>query len=189
MEKQNFKLYEKKQIPTLVAVLGVLMVVIAWIYWITPMWDTVKADFLKHEKTLSSLEAKNQELDAMKKFKIYLENEGNKVDLMNSVLPQKEQMDDVLIQIERMAVDNKMYVNSLAVTDDDKEKNIEIKDANRVKVSLQLEGEYPNLLNFVENLQKSTRLVLVDKLGIVSNVDVEDQAVVYTVEMTILFQK
>lgn len=189
MEKQNLKLYEKKQIPTLVAVLGVLVLVVAWVYWVTPMWDSVKADFLNHEKTLSALDAKNQELDALKKFKIYLENEGDKVDLMNSVLPAKEQMDDVLIQIERMAVDNKLFVNSLTVMDADKEKEVEIKDADRVKVSIQLNGEYPNLLNFVENMQKSTRLVLVDKMGIVSNVDVEDQAVLYTVEMTILFQK
>lgn len=189
MEKQNLKLYEKKQIPTLVAVLGILTLVVAWTYWISPMWDSVKADFLQHEKTLSTLEAKNQELDALKKFKIYLENEGEKVDLMNSSLPSKEQMDDVMIQIERMAVDNKLFVNSLTVLDPDKEKEVEIKDADRVKVSIQLDGEYPNLLNFIENMQKSTRLVLVDKLGVVSNVDVENQAVLYTVEMTILFQK
>ncbi len=189
MEKQNFKLYEKRQIPTLMGVLGVLLLVVAWTYWITPMWDDVHAGLLKFEKTVSTLEAKQSELDNLKKFKIYLENEGDKVDLMNQVLPNKESMDDVLVQVERMAVDNKLYVNSLTVLDADKDKDLEIKEADRVKISLELDGEYPNLLNFVENLQKSTRLVLVDKMGIVSNVDVENQKVLYTLEMTILLQK
>ncbi len=189
MEKQNLKLYEKKQIPTLVAVLGLLLVAVGWIYWIMPMWDTVRADFLDHEKTISQLDAKNQEMDSLKKFKIYLENEGEKVELMDTILPEKGDMDDVLVQMERIAVDNKLFVNSVTVLDADKEKNKEITDADRVKVSIQLDGEYPNLLNFVENMQNSTRLILVDKLGIVSNVDVEDQSVLYTVEMTILFQK
>jgi Tfp pilus assembly protein PilO len=190
MEKQNFKLYEKKQIPMLIVVLGLLIMALAWTYWIMPMWDEVRVAILDNEKVISQLDSKNQELNSMKKFKIYMTNEGDKVELIDTVLPKINEMDDTLVQIERMAVDNKLFVNSVTVDDKvDKEKNPEIKNADRVKVSMQLDGEYPNLINFVENLQRSTRLVLVDKVSIVSNVDVENQSVLYTLEMNVLFQK
>ncbi|HPH78753.1 MAG TPA: type 4a pilus biogenesis protein PilO [bacterium] len=191
MEKNNLKLYEKKQIPMLVVVIGLLVMALAWSYWVMPLWDEVRAAILNNEKVVSELDAKNLELNAMKKFKIYLTNEGDKVALMDEVLPKKDEMDNTLVQIERMAVDNKLFVNSITVSNEktDKEKNLEIKNADRVKLSMQLDGEYPNLVNFVDNLQNSTRLVLVDKVSVVSNVDVENQSVLYTLEMNLLFQK
>lgn len=189
MEKSQFQLYKKNQIPMLVLVMGMLIVAVAWSYWLSPMYDAVRNTELEVEKTASTLAAKDKELNAMKEFKIFLTKESEKVDMLNKVLPAREELDDVLIQVEKMAVENKIYVNSISVEDADKPKEDELPGSDKVKVAMQLDGEYPNMLKFVESLQKSTRLFLIDNIGIVSNIESPDQSIIYTMEMNILFQK
>ena len=187
MKKQIFKLYEKRQLPILVVVIGVLAAVIMWSYWITPNWSVVRANFLSVEEAASRQSARDEEMNALKKFKIYLENEKDKVALINDVLPKAENFDDMLIQIERMAVDNNIFIKSVNVLDNTKE-TTEISGVDEVKVVYQLDGEYPDLLKYMSQLQNSTRLVMIDKFGVASNVDDQTQAVVYTMEMKVLFQ-
>jgi|GEM_PF-3513949 len=187
MKKQNFQLYKKSQVPVLVGVLTALLVAVGYTYWLSPMWDQVRSSSLNLARTESTLEAKNEELNSLKKFKTFLANEEDKVEKMNEVLPPKENLDDVLVQIETLAVDSKMFINSVSVSADIKDP--EIKGVDQVKVMLQLDGEYPDLLDFVEQVQGSTRLFMIDKMSIAANVDSEQQQPVgYNVEMNILFQ-
>jgi len=187
MKKQNFQLYKKSQLPVLAGVMTALLVAIGYTYWISPLWDQVRSSSLELAKTESTLEARSQELNALKKFKTFLSNEDKKVALIGDVLPAKENMDDVLVQIENLAVDNKMFVNSISVGAESKEP--EIQGVDQVKVLMQLDGEYPDLMSFVNQMQKSTRLFMIDKLSIAANVDSEQQQPVgYTIELNILFQ-
>ena len=188
MKKQNFQLYKKNQVPVLVGVLTALLIAVGYTYWLSPMWDQVRSSSLDVAKTESTLEAKNEELNSLKKFKTFMANEGeDRVKKMDEVLPPKENMDDVLVQLENLAVDNKMFVNSVSVSSDSKDP--EIVGVDQVKVMIQLDGEYPDLLDFVNQVQKSTRLFMIDKMSIASNVDSDQQQPVgYTVEFNILFQ-
>ena len=159
MEKQTaFKLYEKKQIPLLVGVMGVLAIALLITYWVMPLWDKTSQVLLDYEKNMSLVEAKNKELNALQQFKIYLSKDQDKVNLMNDVLPKKENIDDVLIQIERLAVDNTLFVNSLTVTDA-KEQNVstEVPGVQKTSIILQIEGEFPNVMNFIDSIQKRDR--------------------------------
>ena len=186
MEK-GFKLYEKKQIPLLVGVLGALVAALMFGYWIMPMWDTVRNSILENEKTVSELKARNDELDAVEKFKVYLAKEGDKVKLMNDVLPDSEAVDDLLIQIERLAIDNTLFVRNINVTEEKTTESDIVPGLNQVKVMMQLDGEFPNMLHFIDNLQNSTRLVMINKLNIASNITSEDTPVSYTVEMNLFY--
>lgn len=187
MKKQNFQLYKKSQVPVLVGVMAALLVAISYTYWISPLWDQVRSSSLSLAKAESTLEAKNEELNSLKKFKTFVNNESDKIEKMDEVLPPKENLDDVLVQIETLAVDNKMFVNSLSVATDNKDP--EINGVDQVKLMLQLDGEYPDLLDFVKQVQNSTRLFLIDKMSVAANVDSEQQQPVgYTVELNILFQ-
>lgn len=189
MEKQNLKLYEKRQIPLLVGVLGLLLAALAWSYWIAPMWPEIKQSILDVAKMQSTVEAKQKEMNELTKFGVFLTKEKDKVEAMNTVLPLKEEMDDVLIQMERLAVDNFLFIRGMTVKDPQKDEIEKAGDTGLSKVTLQLTGEYPDLLKFVDAMQKSTRLISVDKLNVAGNVDTENQPVVYSVEMTILYQK
>ncbi len=191
MEKQTaFKLYEKKQIPLLVGVMGVLAIALLITYWVMPLWDKTSQVLLDYEKNMSLVEAKNKELNALQQFKIYLSKDQDKVNLMNDVLPKKENIDDVLIQIERLAVDNTLFVNSLTVTDA-KEQNVstEVPGVQKTSIILQIEGEFPNVMNFIDSIQKSTRLVLINKLGVTSNISAADQPVTFTIDADVLYQE
>lgn len=187
MKKQNFQLYKKNQVPVLVGVLTILLVAVGYTYWLSPLWDQVRSASINLVKTESVLEAKNEELNSLKKFKAFLTNEIDKVEKMDEVLPPKENMDDVLVQMENLAIDNKLFVNNVSVTADTKEP--EIQGVDQVKVMMQLDGEYPDLMSFINQLQKSTRLFVINKLSVAANVDSEQQQPVgYTLEMSILFQ-
>ncbi|MBU0648430.1 type II secretion system protein M [Patescibacteria group bacterium] len=189
MEKKGMKLYEKKQLPMLVGVVGALAATLLVVYWISPMWDSVKASILDYEKVSSQLEAKDSELDALQKFKIYLSKEGDKVELMNNVLPTAEDLDDVLIQIERMAINNTLFVKNMNIAEETREEPSEFPEMNRVKVTMQIDGEFPSIMNFLTDLERSTRLFLISKLNIASNLVSTDQPVAYTVEMEVMYLK
>lgn len=191
MEKQTaFKLYEKKQIPMLIGVMGLLVIALLVTYWVMPLWDSTRQILLDYERNVSTLDAKDKELNALQQFKIYLNKDQDKVALMNDVLPNKENMDDILIQLERLAVDNTLFVKSITVSDVGTENvSTEISGVEKVSLIIQLEGEFPNVLNFVDSIQKSTRLVLINKLGVASNISANDQPVTFTVDADVLYQK
>lgn len=191
MEKQTaFKLYEKKQIPLLIGVMGTLVVALLISYWIMPLWNNTRQVLLDYEKNVSLLDAKDKELNAMQQFKIYLKKDQDKVNLLNDILPKKENMDDVLIQVERLAIDNTLFVKSVTVTDTDADSlSTEVSGVEKSSVIMQIEGEFPNVLNFIDSIQKSTRLVLINKMGVASNISAVDQPVTFTIDMDVLYQK
>ncbi|MFA4930419.1 MAG: type 4a pilus biogenesis protein PilO [Patescibacteria group bacterium] len=189
MKKQAIKLYEKKQVPMLVGVMTVLAVALVMNYWIMPLWDTVRSGQLRYEAAGSELEAKQKELNAVERFMIFLNKETDKINLLNDVVPVEDSVDDIMIQVERMAVNNSLFVKSLSVVEPDKKDVVEIDNADEVKIMVQLEGEYPDLLNFIQEMQNSTRLVLVNKYSTASNIEATDQEVVHTLEMSVLYKK
>lgn len=189
MKKQAVKLYEKKQVPMLVGVLSALCVALLMNYWVVPMWDTVRAGQLQYEAAKSELDVKQKELNAVERFLIFLNTETDKIELLNDVLPEEQRVDDILIQIERMAVNNTLFVESLNVLEPERNDVVEINAADEVKIMVQLQGEYPDLLNFVEEMQDSTRLVLINKYSTASNIEASDQEVIHTLEMSILYKK
>lgn len=190
MENQSFKLYEKKQVPLLVIVLAGLLTAVMWSYWLSPLWDQTKQALLDEVKIASTVNAKNDELSALEKFKIFLTKDQDKVNLLQDVLPKEENLDDVLIQMERLAVNNNIFVRSINITDN-AQANVEVVpgEVSKTTLMIQLEGEYPNMLNFIDSLQKSTRLIAINKFGVAANLSQDAKAPIYTIEMQVFYQK
>lgn len=156
MDKQKTSGYSPL-LPVLIAV-----IIIALVYYvISPFVNSVKelnTDLIVKAQEITAMEEKINDLKIIKdKF----EQDNETLDLLNTAMPQDEEIDSFLVQLSQMADNASLIVDSIQPGEKDTE--------GMPTVTISVQGDYENVALFIEYLENNVRPLTIKSIDISSD--------------------
>ena len=125
-----------------------------------------EAELIKLEIAIKEKNIKSRELRLSRIVKLNEKNEANLKDIkkINSLVPNRNNYEDYLAHITKLAGNKNIIVDNLSISENQKKDNNN--GLNIIKISLSASGGYSNFISFLEDIERSIPFTQVESVAV-----------------------
>lgn len=148
---------------TIFGVLLIVITIVGYVFFIKPMVEGVsvaKADLLAKKSQIEQLKTQ-VDIYARAEKEFELSTEVKRLESLKAV-PLDSDQDEVIRDVVEIATANDVVLNSISFSQGEARKSA----VGSLRVSASFEGNYGDLVNFLEGLEQNARLFRVDSINV-----------------------
>ena len=127
----------------------------------------------------------NDKITTLKSLQSQFTQASDTVEKLQLAIPSTDQMPEIMVQIETMASESGLRVNSIQPAKETTAGNVAESKAS-VPVTVSLQGDYPGLYTFLTKMEKDIRPMNVKSINIATATKEETSVVNFTLNLEIL---
>ncbi|MBI1839157.1 MAG: type 4a pilus biogenesis protein PilO, partial [Candidatus Colwellbacteria bacterium] len=143
--------------------------VVSYSNFVKPVYVEIQTFRDKNEAGKTLLENQKQSIEAVNKLLSQYKSLSQIQDNVSLVLPNEEQVPEIINQLQGIAKINNLKIESLSLQYPPLKPALQgslIKPLGSVRVTMRLTGEYNNIKSYLEDLQTNIRIIDVNSLSI-----------------------
>ncbi|MCL5795162.1 MAG: type 4a pilus biogenesis protein PilO [Patescibacteria group bacterium] len=146
----------KNNIITIICLAAILLV--GW-FLLVPSVENLKNASLKVAAKDNEINAINKKVNDLNTLKSEFNNFQDEVNILSVAAPSTDQMPEILIQLQALAQKSGLEINSIQPN---------TASTKSLAVNLGVKGGFPNMLIFLQNLEKNIRIMQVKTVNLAS---------------------
>lgn len=161
-----------------IILLGILIILAVAYFVINPSVGKIKDLNIKVNAKTIEVQKMQEKLDALELLKNKFNQSQEQVKKLGLAIPTENDMPEILVQLESMALKSGLKVNSIQPSKEGK-KGVEL-------INISMEGEYPPLVDFIDLTEKNIRLMTINSISLASAIQDEKTITNFTLELELL---
>jgi Tfp pilus assembly protein PilO len=152
--------------PLFFLFLALLITIAVGFYIINPLWKGIAEQNKQIKQKEEEVSDKQQKIEDLKGLKANYQKIKDKITTIATALPTKEEHAELLIQLNTMALKNRVFLLSVNSQETKKSDKTQVEVYGTAPLEVKIVGDFQSMKNFISDIEKNLRILDITSIGI-----------------------